>query len=55
MSNIDCLTVKGVTAIVGMHDRIQDVKTALEQCINLKEYHVENISSCSIVDLFFNH
>ena len=43
MTNIDCLSVKGVKAIVGMHDRIQDVKTALEQCINLKEYHVENI------------
>ena len=43
MTNIDCLSVKGVTAIVGMHDRIQDVKAALEQCINLKEYHSENI------------
>ena len=38
MTNIDCLTVKGVTAIVGMHDRIQDVKAALEDCLNLKEY-----------------
>ena len=38
MTNIERLTVKGVASIVGMHDRIQDVKTALEDCINLKEY-----------------
>lgn len=42
MSNIDCLTVNGIKAIVGMHDRIQDVKTALEQHINLKEYSDNN-------------
>jgi energy-coupling factor transporter ATP-binding protein EcfA2 len=38
MSNINLLTVKGVTAISGMHERIQDVKTALEQRLNLDEY-----------------
>ena len=43
MTNIDCLTVKGVTAVAGMHDRIQDVKAALEQCINLREYHSDSI------------
>ena len=38
MSNINLLTVRGVTAISGMHERIQDVKTALEQRMNLDEY-----------------
>ena len=38
MSNINLLTVRGVTAIAGMHERIADVKTALEQRINLDEY-----------------
>lgn len=38
MSNINLLTIRGVTAIAGMHDRIADVKTALEQRINLEEY-----------------
>lgn len=40
--NIDCLSISGVTAIAGMHDRIQDVKVALEQRINLNEYS-ENV------------
>ena len=30
MNNIHLLTVKGVTAVQGMHDRIMDVKTLLE-------------------------
>ena len=38
MSNINLLTIRGVTAISGMHDRIQDVKFALEQRLNLDEY-----------------
>ena len=38
MSNINLLTIRGVTAIVGMHDRIADVKAALEQRLNLDEY-----------------
>lgn len=38
MTNIDCLTVTGVTEIEGMHDRVQDVKQALEQFINLSDY-----------------
>ena len=38
MNNINLLTVRGVTAISGMHDRIQDVKSALEQRLNLAEY-----------------
>lgn len=38
MNNIKLLSVRGVTAINGMHDRIQDVKTALEQRLNLNEY-----------------
>ena len=37
MSNINLLTIRGVTAINGMHDRIQDVKTALEQRLNLDD------------------
>ncbi len=40
MSNINLLSIRGVTAIVGMHDRIADVKAALEQRINLEEYNV---------------
>lgn len=42
MNNIQLLTIKGVTAIAGMHDRIQDVKNLLEQRLNLDEYS-ENI------------
>ena len=42
MNNIDLLTTKGVTAISGMHDRIQDVKNLLEQRLNLEEYS-ENV------------
>lgn len=38
MSNINLLTVKAVTAISGMHERIADVKAAIEQRINLDEY-----------------
>lgn len=29
MSNINLLTIRGVTAVNGMHDRIQDVKNAI--------------------------
>lgn len=42
MTNIQFLTTRGVTAIAGMHDRIQDVKNMLESRINLKEY-TENV------------
>ena len=43
MNNISQLTVNNkVTAIQGMHDRIADVKTALEKRLNLEEYS-ENI------------
>lgn len=42
MNNIDLLTTRGVTAISGMHDRIQDVKNLLEQRLNLEEYS-ENV------------
>ena len=38
MNNINLLTTKGVTAVVGMHDRIADVKQAIEQRLNLDEY-----------------
>ena len=38
MSNIQSLTINKASAIDGMHDRIQDVKSALEQRINLSEY-----------------
>lgn len=38
MSNINLLTVKAVTAISGMHERIADVKAAIEQRLNLDEY-----------------
>lgn len=38
MNNINLLTVKGVTAVQNMHDRIMDVKTLLEQRLNLDEY-----------------
>ena len=42
MNNINQLTIKGVTAVQGMHDRIMDVKTLLEQRLNLNEY-TENV------------
>ena len=42
MNNINLLTVKGVSSIQGMHDRIMDVKTLLEQRLNLEEY-TENV------------
>lgn len=38
MSNINLLTIRGVKSISGMHDRMQDVKTAIEQRLNLDEY-----------------
>lgn len=38
MSNINLLTIRGVTAVNGMHDRIQDVKNAIEQRLNLTSY-----------------
>lgn len=44
MSNIHQLTINKATAIQGMHERIQDVKSALEQRINLCEYS-ENIQT----------
>ncbi len=36
--NIEKLTIKRVASFIGMHNQIQDVKNALEQRINLKEY-----------------
>ena len=42
MNNINLLTIKGVTAVQSMHDRIMDVKTLLEQRLNLDEY-TENV------------
>jgi hypothetical protein len=42
MNNINQLTMKGVTAVQGMHDRIYDLKTRIEQRINLEEY-TENV------------
>ena len=47
MSNIHQLTINKATAIEGMHDRIQDVKSALEQRINLGEYS-ENIQTVTL-------
>ena len=44
MSNIQSLNINRATAIEGMHERIQDVKSALEQRINLSEYS-ENIQT----------
>ena len=37
-NNINLLTIKGVTAVQNMHDRIMDVKAQLEQRLNLEEY-----------------
>ncbi len=42
MNNINQLTIKGVTSVQGMHDRIFDLKTRLEQRVNLEEY-TENV------------
>lgn len=42
MNNIEQLNTKKVSAIQGMHDRIADVKAAIERRLNLKEYS-ENI------------
>lgn len=44
MSNIQSLTINKAAAIEGMHGRIQDVKSALEQRINLNEYS-ENVQT----------
>lgn len=35
---IDCLSIKSIKAIVGMHEQIAEVKSQLEQHFNLKEY-----------------
>ena len=42
MNNIELLTMKGVTAVQDMHERIADVKNLLEQRLNLDEY-TENV------------
>ncbi len=42
MNNITQLTIKGVTAVQDMHERIADVKTLIEQRLNLDEY-TENV------------
>ena len=47
MSNINCLTVRGVTAVQDMHDRIMDVKSLLEKRLNLDEY-TENLRPVSL-------
>ena len=47
MSNIQSLTINKASSIEGMHDRIQDVKSALEQRINLSEYS-ENIQTVTL-------
>ena len=47
MSNIQSLSINKASAIEGMHDRIQDVKSALEQRINLSEYS-ENIQTVTL-------
>ena len=47
MSNIQSLNINKATAIEGMHDRILDVKSALEQRINLSEYS-ENIQTVTL-------
>lgn len=47
MNNIHQLSINKATAIEGMHDRIQDVKSALEQRINLSEYS-ENIQTVTL-------
>ncbi len=47
MNNIHQLTINKATAIEGMHERIQDIKTALEQRINLSEYS-ENIQTVTL-------
>lgn len=47
MSNIQSLNINKASSIEGMHDRIQDVKSALEQRINLSEYS-ENIQTVTL-------
>lgn len=47
MSNIQSLNINKASAIEGMHDCIQDVKSALEQRINLGEYS-ENIQTVTL-------
>lgn len=47
MNNIHQLTINKATAIEGMHERIQDIKIALEQRINLSEYS-ENIQTVTL-------
>ena len=47
MNNIHQLTINKATSIEGMHDRIQDVKAALEQRINLNEYS-ENVQTVTL-------
>lgn len=47
MNNIHQLTINKATSIEGMHDRIQDVKAALEQRINLSEYS-ENVQTVTL-------
>ena len=42
MNNIAQLTIKGVTAVQDMHERIADVKALIEQRLNLDEY-TENV------------
>ena len=47
MNNIQQLTINKATSIEGMHERIQDVKSALEQRINLSEYS-ENVQTVTL-------
>lgn len=47
MNNIHQLTINKATAIEGMHERIQDIKIALEQRINLSEYS-DNIQTVTL-------
>ena len=47
MSNIQSLNINKASSIEGMHDRILDVKSALEQRINLSEYS-ENIQTVTL-------
>ena len=47
MSNIQSITINKAMSIEGMHDRILDVKSALEQRINLSEYS-ENVQTVTL-------
>ena len=47
MNNIHSITINKASAIEGMHERIQDVKSALEQRINLTEYS-ENLQTVTL-------